>query len=108
VVCNVEFLSVRMGITVMMNRKRAVGIHRRDEMCKQYLQNLLFCIFHADVTYKKVAALGFNSQQYCHKLQQPSVTILSVEQYSKTYAALSFGFSIVNGKIYKMLMSVYC
>jgi len=67
-----------------------------------YFQNLIFCIFRAVVTNKQETAPKFNSQWYCYKLHLPSVTILSTEQYSKIYAALSCGLSIVNSTIYRV------
>jgi hypothetical protein len=53
-------------LTVVMNRKRASGVHGRDEIRMQYFQNLIFCIVRADVTYKQVTEPIFNSQQYCY------------------------------------------
>ena len=84
------------------------GIQWGDEKCMQYFQNLIFYICHTVVTYKQVTAPLFNLQQYCYKFQLPSVTILSEEQYSRTYSLLSCGLSVVSGKIYKMFMSLCC
>jgi len=56
--------------------------------------------------YGKLNASISDLQKHCNMLRLPSVAILAEHQYYKTDTELLSGLSTVNGKLYKITISV--